>query len=192
MLAQITTILAMPAVAYGLATARPEYERYVDSYERTPLVRRQNTEHALLQRTPAATEMCLQLDALSGVYSKRELLQRLIGQFAAIHDGWNGEGSVAPNAAAVNAARTFLDSIPPGIALPTPMMTELGEMEFYWSLPTGYADISFDAEGIGSLFVRDQDGNEYFAESLEPEFRQLPQQERILAVLAPHLLVTAA
>ncbi|MQM30983.1 MAG: hypothetical protein CRU78_10850 [Candidatus Accumulibacter phosphatis] len=192
MLAQITTILAMPAVAYGLATARPEYERYVDSYERTPLVRRQNTEHALLQRTPAATEMCLQLDALSGVYSKRELLQRLIGQFAAIHDGWNGEGSVAPNAAAVNAARTFLDSIPPGIALPTPMMTELGEMEFYWSLPTGYADISFDAEGTGSLFVRDQDGNEYFAESLEPEFRQLPQQERILAVLAPHLLVTAA
>ncbi len=182
----------MPAVAYGLATARPEYERYVDSYERTPLVRRQNTEHALLQRTPAATEMCLQLDALSGVYSKRELLQRLIGQFAAIHDGWNGEGSVAPNAAAVNAARTFLDSIPPGIALPTPMMTELGEMEFYWSLPTGYADISFDAEGTGSLFVRDQDGNEYFAESLEPEFRQLPQQERILAVLAPHLLVTAA
>lgn len=192
MLAQITTILAMPAVAYGLATARPEYERYVDSYERTPLVRRQNTEHALLQRTPAATEMCLQLDALSGVYSKRELLQRLIGQFAAIHDGWNGEGSVAPNAAAVNAARTFLDSIPPGIALPTPMMTELGEMEFYWSLPTGYADISFDAEGTGSLFVRDQDGNEDFAESLEPEFRQLPQQERILAVLAPHLLVTAA
>ena len=90
MLAQITTILAMPAVAYGLATARPEYERYVDSYERTPLVRRQNTEQALLQRTPAATEMCLQLDALSGVYSKRELLQRLIGQFAAIHDGKSG------------------------------------------------------------------------------------------------------
>ena len=192
MLAQITTILAMPAVAYGLATARPEYERYVDSYERTPLVSRQDTEHALLQRTLAATEMPPRLGALPGVHSKRELLQRLIGQFAAIHDGWNGEGSVAPNAAAVNAARTFLDSIPPGIALPTPMMTELGEMEFYWSLPTGYADISFDAEGIGSFFVRDQDGNEYFAESLEPEFRQLPEQERILAVLAPHLLVTAA
>ncbi|WP_291993284.1 hypothetical protein [Candidatus Accumulibacter sp. ACC003] len=192
MLAQITTILAMPAVAYGLATARPEYERYVDSYERTPLVSRQDTEHALLQRTPAVTEMCLQLGSLSGVHGKRELLQRLIEQFAAIHDGWNGEGSVAPSAAAVNAARVFLDSIPPGIALPTPMMTELGEMEFYWSLPTGYADISFDAEGIGSFFVRDKDGKEYFAESLEPEFRQLPEQERILAVLAPHLLVTAA
>ena len=144
------------------------------------------------ERTTSATDTFLPLSSSHGEKSKRALLQRLIEQFAAIHDGWNGEGSVAPNAAAVNAARTFLDSIPPGIALPTPMMTELGEMEFYWSLPTGYADISFDAEGTGSLFVRDQDGNEYFAESLEPEFRQLPQQERILAVLAPHLLVTAA
>jgi hypothetical protein len=78
----------------------------------------------------------------------------LIEQFAEIHDGWNGAGSVAPRAASVNAARTFLESIPPGVALPTPMITELGEMEFYWSLPTGYADISFDAEGIGSLFIR--------------------------------------
>ena len=174
MLAQITTILAMPAVAYGLATARPEYERYVDSYERTPLVRRQNTEHALLQRTPAATEMCLQLDALSGVYSKRELLQRLIGQFAAIHDGWNGAGSVAPRAASVNAARTFLESIPPGVALPTPMITELGEMEFYWSLPTGYADISFDAEGIGSLFIRSMGSDELFEEGFDPQFLRFP------------------
>ncbi|NMQ29724.1 hypothetical protein E4Q23_19290 [Candidatus Accumulibacter phosphatis] len=192
MLAKVTTILAMPAVAYGLATARPEFERYVDSYERTPLVSRQDTEHALFQRTPAATEMCLQLGASSGVHSKRELLQRLIGQFAATHSGWNGEGSVAPSAVAVNAARTFLESIPPGIALPTPMLTEIGEMEFYWSLPTGYADISFDAEGIGSFFVRDQDGNEFFAESLAPDFRQFPEQERIISVLAPHLLVTAA
>ena len=126
------------------------------------------------ERTTSATDTFLPLSSSHGEKSKRALLQRLIEQFAAIHDGWNGAGSVAPRAASVNAARTFLESIPPGVALPTPMITELGEMEFYWSLPTGYADISFDAEGIGSLFIRRMGSDELFEEGFDPQFLRFP------------------
>ena len=126
------------------------------------------------ERTTSATDTFLPLSSSPGENSKRALLQRLIEQFAAIHDGWNGAGSVAPRAASVNAARTFLESIPPGVALPTPMITELGEMEFYWSLPTGYADISFDAEGIGSLFIRSMGSDEFFEEGFDPQFLRFP------------------
>lgn len=126
------------------------------------------------ERTTSATDTFLPLSSSPGEKSKRALLQRLIEQFAAIHDGWNGAGSVAPRAASVNAARTFLESIPPGVALPTPMITELGEMELYWSLPTGYADISFDAEGIGSLFIRSMGSDEFFEEGFDPQFLRFP------------------
>lgn len=126
------------------------------------------------ERTTSATDTFLPLSSSPGEKSKRALLQRLIEQFAAIHDGWNGAGSVAPRAASVNAARTFLESIPPGVALPTPMITELGEMEFYWSLPTGYADISFDAEGIGSLFIRRMGSDELFEEGFDQQFLRFP------------------
>jgi len=126
------------------------------------------------ERTTSATDTFLPLSSSPGEKSKRALLQRLIEQFAEIHDGWNGAGSVAPRAASVNAARTFLESIPPGVALPTPMITELGEMEFYWSLPTGYADISFDAEGIGSLFIRRMGSDELFEEGFDPQFLRFP------------------
>ena len=126
------------------------------------------------ERTTSATDTFLPLSSSPGEKSKRALLQRLIEQFAAIHGGWNGAGSVAPRAASVNAARTFLESIPPGVALPTPMITEIGEMEFYWSLPTGYADISFDAEGIGSLFIRSMGSDEFFEEGFDPQFLRFP------------------
>lgn len=126
------------------------------------------------ERTTSATDTFLPMSSSPGEKSKRALLQRLIEQFAAIHDGWNGAGSVAPRAASVNAARTFLESIPPGVALPTPMITELGEMEFYWSLPTGYADISFDAEGIGSLFIRRMGSDELFEEGFDQQFLRFP------------------
>ena len=126
------------------------------------------------ERTTSATDTFLPMSSSPGEKSKRALLQRLIEQFAAIHDGWNGAGSVAPRAASVNAARTFLESIPPGVALPTPMITEFGEMEFYWSLPTGYADISFDAEGIGSLFIRSMGSDEFFEEGFDPQFLRFP------------------
>lgn len=188
----ITTIVLMPAVAFRLATARPEYERYAENYERTPLIGRSDTEQARVERKPAATEMCLQFGWPPPARSKQELLQRLIAQLADLPDGWNGEGSAGPSAKAVDAARTFLQSIPPGIPLPTPMLTEGGDMEFYWSLPTGYADISFDANGVGSLFARNQSGEESFFESLSPQFSKLPDQERIIGILAPHMLVSAA
>ena len=126
------------------------------------------------ERTTSATDTFLPMSSSPGEKSKRALLQRLIEQFAAIPDGWNGAGSVAPRAASVNAARTFLESIPPGVALPTPMITELGEMEFYWSLPTGYADISFDAEGIGSLFIRRMGSDELFEEGFDQQFLRFP------------------
>jgi len=188
----ISTILVIPAMAFRLATARPEYERYAENCERTPLISRNDTEHALVKREPAATEIGLRLGAAPQQHDKRELLQQLIAQFADLPDGWNGEGSVAPSANAVTAARAFLESIPPGIALPTPMLTEGGDMEFYWSLPTGYADISFDANGVGSLFARSQAGEELFVENLAPEFGRLPYQQRIIGILAPHLLIKAA
>lgn len=188
----ISTILVIPAMAVRLATARPEYERYADNYERTPLISRSDTEHVRVEREPAATEICIHLRTPPQAHGKQEVLHRLIAKFADLSDGWNGEGSAGPSAKAVDAAKKFLQSIPPGIALPTPMLTDGGDMEFYWSVPAGYADISFDTNGVGSLFARNQWGEEYFFESLAPQFSELPDQQLIIGILAPHLLVPAA
>ncbi|MEF8754944.1 MAG: hypothetical protein V5B60_13580 [Accumulibacter sp.] len=188
----ISTVLVLPAMAFRLATARPEYERYAENYERTPSINRSDTEHVRVERAPTATEIRLLLPTPPPAQGKQEILHRLIAQFADLPDGWNGEGSVAPSASAVAAARTFLESIPRGIPLPTPMLTEGGDMEFYWSLPTGYADISFDANGVGSLFARSTAGEEFFFENLAPQFGQLPDQQRLMGILAPHWLAIAA
>jgi hypothetical protein len=188
----ITTLLAIPAVVGALATARPQYERCDEKYEKAPLVVRTDTEHALLERSLAATEILIQFSSPPTEYDKREQLKVLIFQFAALPAGWDGDGSLSPTIAAVDAAVAFLNSIPPGIPLPTPMVTSAGDMEFFWDISTGYADISFNSSGIGSFFAKDLDGKELFLVNTGSNFPDLPYQHRILSLLAPHLLTLAA
>ena len=182
----ITTLLSFPVLAGILATARPQYERFVEQYERTQSVGRINTEYSLILRMPAATEITLVPTPV--VQDKRDLLLKVIARFAALPNGWDGEGSSKPSSVSVEAAKAFLASIPAGIALPIPMVTSVGEMEFYWKLPVGYCDISFDADGVGSLFAKEEAGDEFFLDNLGSDFRQFSDQQRIFSILAPHLL----
>lgn len=186
----ITTLLVLPVAASILATARPPYERYLEQYYCSQAICRENTEHALAMRIPAATEIFLITTPV--VQDKHAMLRETIAQFAALADGWDGDGSLKPSAEAISAAKKFLSSIPPGIALPTPMVTSRGDMEFYWNLRTGYVDISFDVDGVGSFFARDRAGSEIFLDDLGTDFRHFPEQPLILSVLAPHLLMNAA
>ena len=187
---QISTLLILPVAAAALATARPPYERYLEQYQRSQVFCREDTRHALVISKPAVTEIFFANAPM--VQDKQTHLREKIRQFAALPDGWDGQGSVKPSAAAVHAASAFLDGLPSGIAIPTPMVTRRGEMEFYWQLRAGYADVSFDADGIGSFFARNPAGDELFLDNLGSDFRQYPNQELILGVLAPHLLAVAA
>lgn len=186
----ITTLLVFPVAAGVLATARPQFERYLENFQRSQVTYKVDTEHAVVVRIPTATEMVLTTSPV--VQDKRAALQKAIARFAALPDGWDGEGSTRPSSFAVDAAKEFLASLPSGISLPTPMVTAEGEMEFYWKLRIGYADVSFDADGVGSFFARDEVGGEIFVDGLGTDFRKYPDQKKILSILAPHLLVAAA
>ena len=186
------TLLVLPTVVGALATACPQFELLQQMY--VPLVRTRfiDPDEGLMLRMPAQTEIRL-LDGAGRYSDLLASLRATIAGYAELHDGWNGDDSRAPTPAAINAAQAFLLSIPPGMPFPKPMLTGIGATEFFWDMHTGaYADMSFDEDGIGSLFTRSPNGGEYFADGLAPDFARLPGVDALYALLAPHLMRQAA
>lgn len=86
-----------------------------------------------------------------------------IEYYASLPDNWNGEGHPAVHSASLSAAESFIQmSLPSGLPLPRPMLGSSGLIEFYWDMPGGYVDVSFDEQGLGSLFVKARNGQEEF------------------------------
>lgn len=105
--------------------------------------------------------------------------------YAKLEDGWDGDDSVAPTAAAIAAAKHFLESLPFGVPFPEPMISPSGEPEFFWNLPTGYADARFSASGALSLFAKKPDGTTHYEEVGEPRFGAAREKQLLLTLLAP-------
>src|SRR6266511_619474 len=82
-----------------------------------------------------------------------------------LHDGWDGKGSIAPRASAIQDALLFIDKIPFGAKLPDTTVAADGEVGFYWSSADGYIDIGFKGDGTISYFAR-ADG--HVAHGVEP------------------------
>lgn len=80
--------------------------------------------------------------------------------------GWDGPHSQGPTQASVDAAKNFVSKIPAGLPLPIPMISPTGEVGVYWDEISGYADVSFDRDGVASFFARLNDGTERFSDGL--------------------------
>lgn len=105
-------------------------------------------------------------DATGGTYNKLEAIAGEVRLYSELPAEWDGDGSRTPSASSVNAATEFLMKSPGGLPLPKPMLSQNGEVGFFWDLERGYADISFDENGAASFFSRAHDGKEFFQESI--------------------------
>ena len=164
----VTALLVAPTLAGFVMTSRPRWEEVGRSMEGS---QRQSSETA---RKPwrieePVTARILPLTTLPAFPDKLGQLRNEIQAYLRLDDGWDGEGSLRPSKGSEIAALAFLDAIPGGLPLPVTMVSSQGKLEFYWDLPGGYADISFDAERKGSFFSRDNDNREVFVDDLLSE-----------------------
>lgn len=187
----LTTLIMLPAVAGVLATARPQFERSGEAFASVRREVRVSSAIRLPGLSRPATEAQLFNPDSIGV-DRRDQLRAEIELLASQPEGWDGEGSRAATRASREAAEQFLETLPSGIPLPVPMMTHRGEIEFYWDLPTGYADMSFDANGSGSFFARGLDGTESFIDHMQAGETHTKEFGCLLASIAPHMAVQAA
>ena len=164
----VTALLVAPASAGIVITSRSRWEDFGRSMEG---LRRQSSETVRKpwQIEEPATARMLPLTTLPTFTDKFGQLRNEIQAYVRLDDGWDGEGSLRPSKGSEIAALAFLDAIPGGLPLPVTMVSSQGKLEFYWDLPGGYADISFDAEGKGSFFSRDNDNREVFVDDLQSE-----------------------
>lgn len=98
--------------------------------------------------------------------SLRELLKREVLAYSECNEGWNGPGTCAPTRNAIDSANRFVDAIPARLPLPRPMLSTTGEIGFYWDLEKGYAETSFDNDGVITFFSRTLEGEERYIEDI--------------------------
>lgn len=187
----ITTLILFPAVIGTLATARPQYERQHEGYVEIRREVRISTKTGYGNSTRAVTEVAL-FDADRCGLDRRDLLIDEIALLAARQDGWDGAGSHGPTEAARVAAQRFIQTLVAGIPLPVPMMTMRGDIEFYWDLPNSYADMSFDAVGVGSFFAKASNGQETFIDDMRAGDIHSEAYASLLQCLAQQAAVCAA
>lgn len=84
-------------------------------------------------------------------------LQKDLAEFQALPDGWDGEDSFAPSAAAMVAIRAAIRELPPGIDVPRATLGASGEVSIYWDDARIFLEISADQEGDLSLFLRNKE-----------------------------------
>lgn len=157
----ISTVLAAALFAPAIQTGA----RYSESaYQARLGTTAPGTDRPVLAQTPTTSK--LYEARTSHVLDLREALLRQLDNYASYPAGWDGPGSNAPTAASIEAAKVFLSAYPGGLKLPVPMLSPTGDVGFYWSGESGYADINFDADGVASFFSRSLDGVEHFVEGI--------------------------
>ncbi|HZZ05901.1 hypothetical protein [Paraburkholderia sp.] len=88
------------------------------------------------------------------------LAQNEISSYSSLQDDWDGNGGTPPDSGHVRDAIAFLDRLPSGIAIPTPMIGSSGDIGLYWDLTSFYADVAFEGSGALSLFVKNKQTRE--------------------------------
>lgn len=93
--------------------------------------------------------------------NKIDSLMAELASYGDFQAGWDGEGSAPPNLTHIDAAFQILNLLPPGLPLPTPMLSADGEVGFYWNTNEYLADAVIEDTDQFSLFIRSlKDGNE--------------------------------
>lgn len=114
--------------------------------------------------TAAFINQMLSLDKLSSLALELELYEGL-------QDGWDGPDSRAPSQVDIQVAKTLLEKLPPGLAIPKPMLSSAGSVGLYWDTNSFFADIALEDNGRISLFTRSKrdDRKESFVDAVELE-----------------------
>jgi hypothetical protein len=120
----------------------------------------------ILRAVPSTTELKIKIQPGLEPVDPIEALKLKAYEFSSFTNGWDGSGSLAPSGESIDAALAFIEILPGGLPLPEIMLSQAGEVGFYWDLIGGYADISFAETGLGSFFSRVKSGEEIFLDDL--------------------------
>ncbi|MGC5830110.1 hypothetical protein LDP08_06020 [Ralstonia pseudosolanacearum] len=83
-----------------------------------------------------------------------ELAKNELKSYEHLTDDWDGNDGRAATWGDIADAITFLDRLPAGFSIPTPMLASSGEVGLYWDATDFYADAAFEGEGTISLFTK--------------------------------------
>lgn len=96
---------------------------------------------------------------ITKVIDKREAVCDEIKGYQNLELGWNGADSHGPSQESMSRAIKFVKAMPPGLPLPTPMLSPQSAVELYWDTSMAYVDVSFEEGGRLSLYARSRDDN---------------------------------
>jgi hypothetical protein len=145
------------------------------------------TTHLIIGSEKAATEHTFAVEPVQEQVFANAVTAELDG-YGSLHDGWDGEDSVAPSSSDIASAIAFVDSLPSAIPLPKPMISSDGQIGLYWSKGEKYADINFDSDNTISLYVRDSSltpAVERYVEGADPTDKGGEWLPMLLELLVP-------
>lgn len=151
-----TTLIAFTAATVSaLATASPKWGCYESQIRTRGFAYESNPLNIIIGGKTAETEIA-SAKFVESVSSGYEELKMELKSYLELSHGWDGPESKAPSEEVIATALLFVDGLPSGIPLPKPMLSASGETGLYWDVGNIYADVSFEGEGMLSIFVRDR------------------------------------
>lgn len=90
----------------------------------------------------------------------------IVNSYKSYPFNWDGYDGIAPSAETINDALSFIDKLPYGVIEPRPGVSGDGEISLFWENDDIYIDIGFTGDGTYVLYARDNEGIEYFKDSI--------------------------
>lgn len=171
MIEPITSVLLVGYLACSpVATRKPEYLKSVQN----ELVLGEHflgleTSYNITGDLSPATEFLIAPQLLTQIpYDRLESIKNEIDSYRDLQDGWDGEDSFKPSDEILKRAKELLSKLPSGLPNPIPMISQTGELGFYWNNESFYADLHLEDEHNISLYVRKKTDelSEYFYDNL--------------------------
>lgn len=91
--------------------------------------------------------------------SKQNVTKDELRSYGQLTADWDGFGAVAPQQDHIVQAMKIVDHLPPGFAVPKPMLSSAGEIGLYWDEKQAYADISIEENGLAAVFLKTKGAN---------------------------------
>lgn len=160
-MAEPVSVAIFIVAAGAIATARPKWEAYQPTTTVLSSVDRQASTPITLFAPEAicqSTVTTITKFSQDQHPSRTERLLRELYRYASLRDGWDGDGSKAPQYRHVSAANQLIRELPDHLK-PAPMISHDGTLGLYWDTRSTYADLEFEDASHASLYVRDKTGS---------------------------------
>lgn len=149
-----------------------------------PVAKQENpdlTIRTVIRYETAQSSMIANTQTLDGRWVR---LRNKISAFRRLPQGWNGEGTAPPESAHVDAILNALAQLPQDLLLPKPLLSDDGEIGVYWSNGSAFADLTIDADGEMSLYLRNLNEKGGSLTSIAAPYTL---DEGVIATLTQHL-----